>query len=132
MKQKRRYENGKTKMMNVPEKYESGFLQKLDGRTESCRLLRNAYDEVISDLGGVEGLSHVQVCLAERFVFLEFILRTLEQRIVESPKKSEAMLSRWIQGLNSIVGLAKTIGLQRRAKKIPSLQKYLKDKKDER
>ena len=128
-KQKRKYENGTTKLMEPPVKYESGFLMKLDGRTETCKLLRAAYDEILSDLGGPDSLSHVQLCLCERFVFLEFVLRQIEARIVTEPKRSSKLLARVVQSLNAIVGLAKSIGLHRRAKKVPSLQKYIKDKR---
>ena len=114
--------------MTLPAKYEAGFLKDFDRRTEVYQLLNGAYNEVVSDMGGIEGLSHAQICLAERFVFLEFVLRGLEQRIAKNPKKSEVILSRWIQALNSLTGLAKTIGLQRRAKKIPSLQRYVEGK----
>ena len=81
-------------------------------------------------MGGVDSLSHTQVALAERFVFLEYILRKLETQIALSPKKSAGMLSRWIQGLNSLTGLAKTIGLERRARKVESLETYVKGKKN--
>ena len=122
---KRQYTN--TKRMRLPAKYKAGFLKEFDRRTETFQSLNSSYQEVMSDMGGPENLSHVQVCLAERFIFLEFVLRRLERRIANNPKKSEALLGRWIQGLNSISGLAKTIGLERRAKKIFSLEKYIAD-----
>jgi|GEM_PF-2040353 len=112
-----------------PKRFETGFLAKLDKRTEIFQLLKTAYDEITSDCGGAENLSHVQLCLAERFTFLEFVLRGLERQIAENPKKSETILSRWIQALNSLTGLAKTIGLERRAKKIANLQTYIKERK---
>jgi hypothetical protein len=112
-----------------PKRFEAGFLAKLDRRTEVFQLLKAAHDEIMADCGGAENLSHVQLCLAERFTFLEFVLRGLERQIAEPPKKSEAVLSKWIQALNSLVGLAKTIGLERRAKKIANLQTYIKGHK---
>lgn len=114
------------KRITLPAKYEAGFLKDFDRRTELFQLLNGSYQDVITDLGGVDGLSHVQVCLAERFVFLEFVLRRIEARIATEPKKAAKFIGRWIQALNSIVGLAKTIGLERRAKTITSLQTYVK------
>ena len=110
--------------MTLPTKYEAGFLRDFDRRTEVYQLLNTAYQEVISDMGGQEGLSHVQVCLAERFVFLEFVLRGIEQKIAANPKKSSTLLGRWIQAINSLSGLAKTVGLERRAKKV-NLKSYI-------
>jgi len=124
---KRDYTN--TKRMKPPNKYESGFLQKMDKRSISYVELNTAYQEIMDDMGGTEALSHVQVCLAERFCFLEFILRTIESKIATNPKKSEYLLGKWIQGLNSLSGLAKTIGLERRRKSVVNLQDYVAGKK---
>ncbi|MFZ0033392.1 MAG: hypothetical protein WAK60_00195 [Sedimentisphaerales bacterium] len=111
----------------LPVRYEVGFLAKLDKRTEVFALLKNAFDEITNDMGGIESLSHIKVCLAERFTFLEYVLRGLERDIANNPKESSAILSRWIQALNSLTGLAKTIGLERRAKKI-NLKMYVESK----
>ncbi|MBA4411588.1 MAG: hypothetical protein C0397_19495 [Odoribacter sp.] len=117
------------KFQKPPKRYEQNFLARLDGRTENYKTLVSAYNNVMSDLGGEDNLSHVQHSLVERFVFLEFVMKHLEKRIVQNPKKREVILSRWIQGLNSLSGLARTIGLERRAKKIQSLQTYVREKK---
>src|SRR3989339_1368859 len=101
-KNKRNYENSKP--MELPAKYEAGFIDMLDKRTETYQLLHTAFTEVTDDLGGLASLSHTHKCLAERFVFLEFVLRSLETRIAENPKKSDELFARWIQGLNSITG----------------------------
>ena len=127
---KEKVEKKKRKRVKVPAKYEPGFLVRLDGRLEATKILNSAYDEVTADMGGMQNLSHVQLCLAERFVFLEYVMRRLENRIANNPKKSAVLLSRWIQGLNSVSGLAKTIGLERRAKKIDSLESYVKERKN--
>lgn len=129
---KRTYTNGAIKLMDIPKKYKVGFLQKMDGRTEACKMLRSSFNEILSDLGGSESLSHVQLCLVERFCFLEFVLRRLEYKIANEPKQSSKLLARWVQSLNSLVGLGKSIGLERRAKKIDSLQSYVKKHKRNR
>jgi len=117
------------KFMKPPKRYEAGFLAKMDGRTEAYQLLNGAYQEVVSDMGGVESLSHVQICLAERFCFLSFVLRSIEFRIVSEPKKSAKLIGRWVAALNSLVGLAKTIGLERRAKRVANLKTYIEGKR---
>lgn len=104
-------------------------MRELDQRTGAYKLLNNAYLEIISDVGGEQNLSHVKLAIIERFVFLEFVMRRLEYKIARSPKKSAVLLGRWIQAINSLNGLAKMIGMQRRAKKVTSLSVYTKDKK---
>lgn len=115
--------------LRPPIKYETNFLAKLDKRTDAYHLLNNSFQDIMSDLGGGESLSHVQKCLTERFVFLEYVLRTIELRIASAPKKSTKLISRWIQALNSLVGLGRTIGLERRAKKVVNLAAYVEGKK---
>lgn len=132
-KNKKKYENGATKDMTIPEKYSVGFLQRLDQRTQSFQLLDTAYQQVLADRGGKDTLSHVQVCLIERFVFLEFFLRTLEVKIAnainENKKIPSKTFSRWIYSCNSLKGLATTIGLKRKARQISGLVEYLDEQK---
>lgn len=120
----------RTKKTNtLPTRYEKGFLSRLDGRTEIARELRAAFDEIVADQGGVDGLSHVRRSLVERFCWLEAVLRSLELRIAEADKAETAeLLSRWIQGLNSLTGLARTLGLERRARKVDDLRSYVASK----
>lgn len=118
--------------MNLPDKYEAGFLREFDKRSVAFALLNTAYQEVMSDMGGQAGLSHVQVCLAERFVFLEFVLNAMEQKIALNPKESEGLLGKWIQAINSLSGLAKTIGLERRRRSVVNLQEYVSGKKNKK
>lgn len=116
------------KRKRLTAKYEPGFLARLDGRCEITKVLTTAFDEICDDAGGIESLSHTQVSLIERFVFLEHILRKMEVYITNNPKKGNQLLSRWIQGLNSLTGLAKAIGLERRLKRIESLESYIVEK----
>ena len=123
-------ENKTGKRKRISARYQPGFLARLDGRLEVARILNSAFVEVTDDMGGLESLSHAQTTLAERFVFLEYVLRRLENRIATEPKKGAVLLSRWIQGLNSLTGLARTIGLERRARKTKSLESYIVEAKN--
>jgi len=117
------------KFMKMPKRYETNFLAKMDSRTHIFHLLNNAYKAIMSDLGGQESLSHIQLCLVERFVFLEFVLKSIEHQIVTEPKKKIGkLINRWIYAINCLTGLGKTVGLERRAKKIANLQSYIKGK----
>lgn len=122
-KKKRKYTNSKD--LELPSEYKAGFLKTLDGRTEVYQRLNTAFTEVMSDMGGVESLSHVQVCLAERFVFLEYVLHGIEHKIATRQKPSTKLLGKWVQGLNSLQGLAKIIGLKRHSRKVMNLKNYI-------
>jgi uncharacterized membrane protein YccC len=81
----------------------------------------------VSDQGGIDNLSHVRRSLVERFCWLEAVLRSLELRIAEADKAETAdLLAKWIQALNSLVGLGRCIGLERRARKLDDLQSYVR------
>lgn len=123
----------KHKDKTLPSKFEKGFLAKMDGRFELARTLKGSYEEITSDLGGVEGLSHIKRSLVERFVWLEFIMRGIELQIAEADKKDSAeLLGRWVQAVNSLTGLARSLGLERKAKNIESLQTYVAKKSKRR
>jgi hypothetical protein len=100
----------------LPTKFYRGCIKSLDQRTELAKRLNQAFQNIVLDLGGFDALSHTRLALIERFVFLEHTLQKIECRIGKRPKQSEELLGRWIQGLNSLQGLAKTIGLQRKQK----------------
>lgn len=106
------------KITTLPERYSKGFLDKLDGRIEIARELKAAYEEVTSDLGGVDSLSHVKRALVGRFVWLTAILRGIEKQIAEADEgQAGELLGKWVQGLNSLTGLARAIGMDRKARK---------------
>ncbi len=103
-----------SRLRTPPKRYEPGFLAKLDGRLEIAKVLRSRYDAVISDLGG-DDISHVKLALVERFLWLEYVLQGIEQFLADaqSSKESAELIGRWVQATNSLVGLAKMLGLER-------------------
>lgn len=121
-------EKRKRRLTELPARFEPGFLRALDHRTSLAQRLHTAYDNIVSDLGGMDGLSHAQLALIERFVFLECQMQHWEALIAAEPKKSTELLSRWIQALNSLNGLAKTIGLKRKLRDARTLDAYVKSR----
>jgi hypothetical protein len=108
----------KPKQKTLPGKYERGFLAKLDGRSEIAQRLRDNYEAISDDLGGVTELSHVKAALVERFVFLEAVLSKIEADMANHPAETQELLGRWIQAVNSLTGLSKVLGLDRRSKNV--------------
>jgi hypothetical protein len=60
------------KKSTVPEKFEQGFLETLDGRTEIAQAMRERFRAITNDLGGADRLSYVQRSLVERALWLEY------------------------------------------------------------
>jgi len=109
----------------MPSRFEPAFLEGMDRRTGAYRRLRAAYDKVVSDLGGRDRLSHVQLSLIERFVFLEHTLRKWEQQIAASRKVSDKEMAQWVQADNALQGLAAKLGMKRRNGNGRGLREYV-------
>lgn len=104
---------------NVPRKFRTGFLKELDGRCDLAKTLRQNYDAIVADVGGSDELSHVKSALVERFVWLEGILQTLEHEMATGQLDRSQALGKWIQAVNSLSGLAKVLGVERRSSEQP-------------
>jgi hypothetical protein len=114
--------NAKHKPQSLPAKFKTGFLSALDGRTDLARALRANYQELVADLGGPDELGRVKRALVERFVWLEAILQTIEHELVSGEIDRSEALGRWVQAVNSLSGLAKVLGVERKLTSAPWLQ----------
>jgi hypothetical protein len=113
--------NGHHKPNTLPAKFRAGFLSELDKRTDLARALRANYQDIVLDIGGPADVGHVKGALIERFVWLEAILQTLEHEMAQGKIDKSAALGKWIQAVNSLSGLAKVLGVERRARAMPWL-----------
>ncbi|QDT56276.1 hypothetical protein Pan44_43290 [Caulifigura coniformis] len=114
--------NLKHKDQTVPAKFKPGFLSALDGRTDLAKALRANYEELVADLGGPDELGRVKRALVERFVWLEAILQTIEHELVSGEIDRNEALGRWVQAVNSLSGLAKCLGIEKKLGNAPWLQ----------
>ena len=111
--------NRKTKPETLPVKFSAGFLSALDGRTELAKALRANYDSIIEDIGGLAEVGHIKASLIERFVWLEGILQSIEHEMAQGNTSKTEAIGRWIQAVNSLTGLAKVLGIERRSSAKP-------------
>ncbi len=118
------------KVQTLPTRYKKDFLKNIDGRMELAKDLRKKHRAIMSDLGGEENLSAIAITFVEKFVWLDAILKSLELKIVASEDNNDLadLLGKWVQALNCLVGLGKSLGLQRRAKHV-DLKTYIDAKK---
>ncbi len=116
----------KYQQTELPKKYTKNFIERIDGRFQLARELRATSDNILSDMGGSEQLSTVQLTLVEKFCWLSQLMRQTERQIAASqdPAQCAASSGAYVQMLNSLIGLSKTIGLQRKARKA-DLRSYL-------
>ena len=117
------------KHTEVPAQYQPGWLNALDGRYALARNLRQRYGEIASDLGGVESLSYAKRSLIERALFIEYWIAQQEQAMMRG---EDVDIGRMTQANNALLGLYRTLGLERKAREVPSLHEYLHRKRQER
>jgi hypothetical protein len=108
-----------SKAQGVPAKFKAGFLATLDERTALAKSLRANYERIVADVGGRDEVGHVKNALVERFVWLEAILSTIESEMAAGKIDKGEALGRWIQAVNSLAGLAKVLGVERKARSMP-------------
>ena len=112
------------KNRDIPDRFSFGWLDSLDSRLAIAREMRARYAALTDDLGGIDNLSYQQRSLCERALWLEFWLAQQERELASG---NEFPVNSWIQGSNSLIGLYRSLGLERQAKSI-TLADYLESK----
>lgn len=117
------------KSRDVPDRFSSGWLDALDTRTALARHMRDRYQSLTDDLGGVDALSYAQRSLCERALWLEYWLASQERELA---KGEPFDVGRWTQAANSLQGIFSKLGLQRVARDVPTLQDWIANKTREK
>jgi hypothetical protein len=100
----------------------------VDRRTRIGKALQAWRNELISDLGGIENLSAAKLALIDSAVKTKLILDSIEVWML----KQQSLVSGKTRGaipvvlhrnslVGSLKGLLETLGLERRARKVPTL-----------
>lgn len=106
----------------VSEKFTEGFLDAMDGRAEVVRTLRQRLGQLTADLGGLAQLSYQERSLVRRIIHLE---RHVERKELSLARGVTIDENSYLAAVNGLSGLLSKIGLQRRARQLPSLREYL-------
>jgi len=109
----------------IPTSYSEDWLERLDGRTNIARAVRERLGALEADLGGRDAMSYQQRSLAKRAIWTEAVI---EQREAALARGEDVDLGQMIQANNGLIGLFKTLGLERKAKDAPSLTDYLRNR----
>ena len=108
-----------------PQKFATGWLSELDGRTGIAQVMRERYAAFTNDLGGVERLSYAQRSLVERALWLEYWLSQQEQQLAGC---ADFDVGKWVQAANSLQGIMTKLGLDRQAKDVPDLASFMQQR----
>ncbi|WP_194755712.1 hypothetical protein [Aliidiomarina indica] len=102
-----------SKTQQIPPKYSHDWLEKLDGRTAIAKALQQRHGELVNDLGGQPALSYQRLSLTRRAIHMEAVIEQQEQALARGEDVDTGKLT---QSINSLIGLYKTLGLDRVAR----------------
>jgi hypothetical protein len=108
-------------MVAVGENYRPG-LDGLDGRTIIARAIRQGCDEIIADQGGEDGMSTIRRKLIRRFMGVEILIEANEAKLVDG---AEIDIAAHTTLLNAYVRLAKTLGIDRQARRVRGMREHI-------
>ena len=108
-----------TKLLaTLPDSYSADWLAKLDKRTKIARAVLARIGELESDAGGPDSLSAARRSLIRHAAWMDAIVESYEMKLAAG---EQIDVGGHTQALNSLLGLYRLIGLERRAKKAASL-----------
>ncbi len=113
------------KATSPPDRFQQGWLDRLDGRYALARDLRDRFQALTDDLGGASNLSYAQRALAEHALWLDHWLHQQERALAEG-RMEDFDVGRWTQGLNALSGVLTKLGLKRVPKDVPDLSEWLR------
>jgi len=106
----------------IPEKYTPDFMERLDRRTVLGKAVSQRFEAVASDCGGIETLAHVKVGLIRRFLWMECVIEGIELQLAAG---DQIDIGTYTQLTNTWLGLARTLGLERKSRPVRRLQEHL-------
>lgn len=113
-------------LASIPERYAPDFMARLDRRTVLGKAVVDRYSAILADLGGEESLTNVKRSLARRFTWFEIMIEGMECRAASG---EEIDIGSWTQLINSWLGIARMLGLERKAKHSSGLKDRLREKR---
>ena len=105
----------------IPARYREDWLTGLDGRSKTALALRARLSSLEAELGGPDRLSYQRRSLCRRAIHLEARIEAMELAHAQG-RLTEA--GPYVVAINSLIGLFRTLGLNRRAKDV-TLVEYL-------
>lgn len=109
-------------LATIPDKYSPDFAERLDRRTSIAKAIRGRIEAIETDMGGADALSYARRSLIRRTVWLEAIIEHTEQRLAAGEGID---LGGHTQALNSLLGLYRLLGLERRQRPTRTLREVM-------
>lgn len=112
-------------LATLPDSYSGDWLMKIDKRTKTARAVLGRIGELEADAGGAESLTAARRSLIRHAAWLDAIVDSHEIRLVAGDTIDTGA---YTQALNSLIGLYRLIGLERKTKRARSLGEIIEGK----
>jgi hypothetical protein len=110
-------------LASIPKKYEPDFMSRLDKRTVLGKAVVDRYQRVTVDLGGEENLTAIKRSLVRRLTWFEIMIEGMECRAAAGEGVD---IGSWTQLVNSWLGIARMLGLERKPRNVRSLHEVMR------
>ena len=110
-------------LATIPDKYAPDFVERLDRRTTVAKVILGRIEAIEADMGGPEELSHARRSLVRRAAWLEAVIEGNEQQLASG---GGIDVGAHTQALNSLLGLYRLLGLERRQRSIRTLRDVMR------
>lgn len=112
-----------TKLMaTLPDSYSSEWLAKLDKRTKIAKAVLARIDALEADAGGSDNLTAARRSLIRHAAWLDAIVDSHELRLASGEQLD---VGAYTQALNSLLGLFRLLGLERKARPVRRLREHM-------
>ena len=104
-----------TQAKTASDNYAPDWLERLDGRTRLAQVINSRYNQLTTDLGGLDALSYQQRSLCKRALFHEAMLEQWEASLARGEDVDPGKLT---NTTNTLIGLYKALGLNRQSREV--------------
>jgi hypothetical protein len=108
----------------VPSDFQPRFVEWLDQRSRVARELRQREQAITADLGGPDALTYAKRSLIRHALWIELIL---EERQAAWTEGAKVELGSLLQATNTLQGVWKTLGIERKARPVGDLKDYIRE-----
>lgn len=112
-------------LAEIPDKYAPDFIDRLDRRTILGRAVSDRFEAIATDCGGRDSLSHVKLGIVKRLVWMECLIEGIELQVAGGEPVDVGV---YTQLVNSLLGLSRMLGLERKPKPVKGLHEYMAGK----
>lgn len=109
-------------LATLPDNYSADWLSKLDKRTKIARAVLNRIESLEADAGGPDSLTAARRSLIRHAAWLDAIVDSHELRLASGQALD---VGAYTQALNSLLGLFRLLGLERKARPVKRLRDHL-------